>query len=209
MPSIWVERLGRNFEQALDLLAGAVQDCTDELWEASMWEVPALDANHQFLGPDWKPVTDSEQRRALSQRWVERRSTPWSVAWHALETLDYDLSGEFAPWAPPPPFAGHPHWRDLPSLPAAWSRPEILGYTDHCRQRVRDTLATMTDEKAATPLPAAHRYRGQPYAWIVTGAVGHTTEHAAQIRLFITAGARSPSTPPPGRRMPTAQGTVS
>ena len=45
----------------------------------------------------------------------------------------------------------------------------------------------MTDEQAATPLPEAHRYRGQPHAWIITSAVGHTIEHAAQIRQFITA----------------------
>ena len=44
----------------------------------------------------------------------------------------------------------------------------------------------MTDEKAATPLPQAHRNAGQPYAWIITRALGHTIEHAAQIRQFIT-----------------------
>jgi hypothetical protein len=63
----------------------------------------------------------------------------------------------------------------------------MLGYLDYCRTRVRDTLADMTDEQAATPLPEAHRSSGQPHAWIVMGAVGHTIEHAAQIRQFITA----------------------
>jgi hypothetical protein len=192
MASIWVESLGRSFEQALDLLAAAVRDCPDELWETSMWLVPAPDPDRQFLGSDWNPVTDAAQRRALVERWVQRWSTPWSVAWHALEVLDYDLNGEFGPWAPPPPFTGHPHWRDLPSLPAAWSRSEMLGYIDYCRQQVRNTLAGVTDEKAATPLPAAHRYRGQPHAWIITGLVGHTTEHASQIRQFITAAGIAP-----------------
>ncbi len=63
----------------------------------------------------------------------------------------------------------------------------MLGYLDYCRTRARDTLAGMTDEQAATPLPQAHRYSGQPLAWIMTSAVGHTIEHAAQIRQFITA----------------------
>jgi hypothetical protein len=192
MASIWVESLRRSFERALDLLAGAVRDCTDELWETTMWEVPAPDADRQFLGSDWNPVTDAGQRRALVQRWVERWSTPWSVAWHALEVLDYDLKGESGPWAPPPPFTGHPHWRDLPSLPAAWSRSEMLVYIDYCGQQVRNTLTGMTDEKAATPLPPAHRRRGQPHAWTITGLVGHTTEHASQIRQFITAAGISP-----------------
>jgi hypothetical protein len=68
-----------------------------------------------------------------------------------------------------------------------WTRSELLGYLDYCRTRVRDTLAGMTDEQAARPLPQAHRYSGQPHAWIIMGAVGHTIEHAAQIRQFITA----------------------
>jgi len=186
MAAIWVESLGRSFEQALDLLAATVRDCTDELWEMSMWHVPAVDPDHKFVDSDWNPVTDSAQRRALARRWVQRRSTPWSVAWHALEGLDYDLNGESGPWAPPPPFTGHPHWRDLASLPAAWSRSDVLGYIEYCRRRVRDTLTHMTDERAAKPLPPAHRYRGQPHAWIITSIVGHTTEHASQIRQFIT-----------------------
>jgi hypothetical protein len=189
MTSIWLESLGRDFEQALDAFASAVRDCTDRLWGESMWPVPAPGPDHQFLGPDWQPITDPAQRSVLLERWVQRRSTPWSVAWHTLESLDYDLNGEFEPWAPPPPFTGHPHWRDLPSLPAAWTQSEILAYTDHCRQQARNTLAGMTDEKAARPLPPAHRYRGQPHAWIITGLVRHTTEHAAQIRQFISAAA--------------------
>jgi hypothetical protein len=57
---------------------------------------------------------------------------------------------------------------------------------------VRDTLSGMTDEKAATPLPPAHRYCGQAHAWIITGAVGHTIEHGSQIRQFVTDAGISP-----------------
>lgn len=192
MASVWVESLGRSFEQGLDLLAAAVRDCTDELWDTAMWPVPAPGPDHQFLGPDWSPIADAAQRTVRIERWVQRRSTPWSVAWHALEVFDYDLNGEFSPWSPPTPFAGHPHWRDLPSLPAPWSRSEMLGYIEHCRQQARTTLASMTDEKAATPLPPVHRYAGQPHAWIITGLVVHTTEHASQIRQFITAAGIAP-----------------
>jgi hypothetical protein len=67
------------------------------------------------------------------------------------------------------------HWRDLTMLPTAWSRSDLLGYVRYCRQRVRETLEGMTDVKAATLLPPDHRYRGQPYAWILTGIPGHTT----------------------------------
>ena len=190
MASVWVESLGRSFERALDLLAAAVRDCTDELWETAMWQVSAPDPDDELLGPDGKPVTDAAQRSAL----VQRHSTPWGVAWHALECFDYDLNGEFGPWASPPPFTGHPHWRDLTRLPAAWSPSEMLAYIDYCRQRVRNTLAGMTDEKAAAPLPPVHRYGGQPHAWIITALVGHTTEHASQIRQFVTAAGIAPDT---------------
>jgi hypothetical protein len=84
MTSIWLESLGRTFDEALDLLAAAVRDCTDDLWEASMWEVPADVFGAEPLGPDGKPVTDPAARHALAQR----RSTPWSVAWHAREGRD-------------------------------------------------------------------------------------------------------------------------
>jgi hypothetical protein len=74
----------------------------------------------------------------------------------------------------------------MTTLPVAWTRAEMLGYIDYCRQRVRDTLAGLTDELASTPLPAAHRYAGHPHAWAITGALGHTIEHGSQIRQFIT-----------------------
>jgi hypothetical protein len=186
--SIWVESLGRNFEGALGLLEAAIRDCTDELWEASMWVVPARDAAAEPTDAGGSPVSDPAARPAL----LQRHSTPWSIAWHALEVLDYDLAGEFVPWAPPAPFTEKAHWRELMTLPSPWSRPELLGYLDYCRRRARDTLSDMTDEKAAAPLPPAHRYCGRPYAWELTALPLHTVEHAAQIRQFITAGGVAP-----------------
>lgn len=188
MSSIWVESLGRNFEGSLGQLEAAIRDCTDELWETSMWVVPARDADAELTGPDGTLVTDPAARHAL----VQRHSTPWSIAWHALEVLDYDLAGEFVPWAPPPPFNGKAHWRDLTTLPSAWSRSEMLRYVDYSRQRVRDTLSDMTDEMAATPLPPAHRDHGRPFAWELAGLPLHTVEHASQIRQFITTAGVAP-----------------
>jgi hypothetical protein len=71
-------------------------------------------------------------------------------------------------------------------LPAAWPRSDVLAYVDHCRQVSRKALVGMTEEKAARPLPPAHRYGGQPHAWILTALIGNTTEHASQIRQFVT-----------------------
>jgi len=68
----------------------------------------------------------------------------------------------------------------------------MLRYVDYCRQRVRDTLSDMTEEKAATPLPPAHRDHGRPFAWELAGLPLHTVEHASQIRQFITAAGVAP-----------------
>jgi hypothetical protein len=182
MVSVWVEGVGLSLDEALELLATAVRGCSDELWPASVWRVQASEILAKVRDVGGRPVTDPARRDALIQRW----SAPWSVAWHALEVLDYDLAGELDAWAPPPPFAGKPHWQTFASLPVPWSQSAIGGYIDYCRQRVRDTLVGMTEGKAATVLPPAHRYEGRPYAWIVTSLVGHTTAHATQIQLFIT-----------------------
>ena len=182
MVSIWVESISRSLDEALELLAAAVGDCPDDLWRTPMWRVHASEILGEVLDVSGDPVTDAVLRDALIQRW----SAPWSVAWHAVEVLDYDLTGELAAWAPPPPFTGKPHWRTFTGLPVPWSQSEIGGYIGYCRLRVRDRLAGMTVEKASVMLPPAHRYEGRPYAWVVTSLIGHTTAHAIQIRQFIT-----------------------
>ena len=178
MGTIWAESVRRSLDESVELLGAVVQDCPDGLWRAPMWRVQPSEIVGEVFDDDGITITDSAQREARIQRW----SQPWSVAWHALEVLDYDLTGELAPWTPPPPFAGHPHWQTFTSLPVGWSHSEIAGYVDYCRQRGRDSLGDLTEEEAATVLPATHRYAGTPYAWIVTSLIAHTTAHATQIR---------------------------
>lgn len=185
MPSVWGLSVRGGLDQALALLADVVRNCPDELWQVPMWRVDAAEIVGAVRDVDGHAVTESAQRETLVQRW----STPWSVAWHVLEVLDYDLTSELDVWAPPPPFAGKPHWQTFTSLPVPWSKADISGYIDYCRQRVHDTLTDMTEERAAIALPPAHRYRDRPYAQIVTSLIGHTTAHATQIRQFVDAAA--------------------
>ncbi len=76
MTSIWLESLGRNFDEALDLLVEAMRDCTDDLWASSMWEVPA-----DLFGPEPPAPTESpsltQQRAMLSPSDAQLRG-----AWH-------------------------------------------------------------------------------------------------------------------------------
>ena len=187
--SIWAESVASALDDGLITLALAVGVCEGDVWTTSMWEVPARDPALPLAGPGGGLVTDPAERLALAQRF----STPWSVAWHALEVVDYDLTGDLAPWdLPPAPFTDHPHWRDFTSLPGPWRQSEVLGYIEHCRQRVRDTFDGLTDERAATPLPETHRRAGMPYARLLTNLVAHTNEHAAQILQHVNAAGARP-----------------
>ena len=80
-------------------------------------------------------------------------SAPWFLGYHALTTLDYDLAAEFEPWAPPQPFDDNtyafPH--------RVFTKPELLGYVDWCRGRVRQTLDGLTEEMAASAMTEALR----------------------------------------------------
>jgi hypothetical protein len=165
----------RNFDVALRLMATALTDCPDGLWEKDLWpdEAPTGPTSHGGL----------------------HGSAPWFLAYHALLTLDYDLAAEFEPWEPPQPFDENTF--AFPNR--IFTRAELLGYTDYCGARVRQTLDERFEEKAAWPLPEAHRERGVLYGVMVGGIPLHIIEHASQIRQFLTsAGVRVQ--PMPGDR---------
>ena len=159
----FVQSMAHNFEQALRLMEAALTDCPDELWQADLWpdEAPTGPGPHGGL----------------------HGSAPWFLAYHGLSCLDYDLTGEFEPWAPPQPFDDNTY-----SFPnRMFTKPELLGYVDWCRGRVRLTIDAVTEELAARPLPSAHRYRGMLFGVLVGSVPLHVVEHASQIRQFLTA----------------------
>jgi DinB superfamily len=159
----FVQSMSSNFEQALRLLEAALADCPDELWATDLWpdEAPTAPTPHGGL----------------------HGSAPWFLGYHALTTLDYDLTAEFAPWAPPPPLDDNT-WSSPNRM---FTKTELLGYVEYCRERVGQTLDGLTEEAAARPLPPAHRHRGMLYGEIVGSMPLHVVEHAAQIRQFLTA----------------------
>lgn len=163
MTSIFAKSLASTFDIALRLMEAALADCTDDLWRTDLW-------------PD-------EARTAPTPHGGLHGSAPWFLGYHALSCLDYDLTGDFEPWAPPQPFDDNTY--GFPNR--IFTRPELLGYVDWCRGRVRQTLDTLTEESAARPLPSTHRYQGMAFGVIVGNVPGHVVEHAAQIRQFLTA----------------------
>jgi hypothetical protein len=170
----FVQSMEHNFEQALRLMETALTDC-----------LPASCGRR----------TCGRRRRLPAPHGGLHGSAPWFLGYHALNTLDYDLAGEFEPWAPPQPFDdntyGFPNRR--------FTKPELLGYVEWCRGRVRQTLGGLTEEMAARPLPSAHRYHGLLFAKIVGSRPLHVVEHAFQIRQFLTAAGLTVQ-PMPGDR---------
>jgi hypothetical protein len=163
MTNTFAQSMKWNLDDALRRMRTAVADCPDELWMADLW-------------PDQAPARPGPAGGLEG-------SAPWNLAHHALYAADLDLSGAFGPWEPPPPFRDH-----VSGLPSrVFTRDELLGYVEYCRERARSTLDGMTEEAAARPLPSGHRFRGVPFGMLVGNVPLHIVEHAAQIRQFLTA----------------------
>jgi hypothetical protein len=154
--------MARNFEEALRLLEAALLDCPDILWERDLW-------------PDEAPTSPTSYGGLHG-------SAPWFLAYHALFTLDYDLTSEFETWSPTQPFDENTF--AFPNR--AFTRAELLGYVDYCRARARQTLEDHFEERAAWILPDVHRGHGTLYGVMVGSIPLHVIEHASQIRQFLT-----------------------
>lgn len=165
MTTAFVQMLGDQYGYALTLMKNAVGDCPDHLWATDLW-------------PDEAPA-----RLAREGSKGLRGSAPWNLAHHALVCLDYDLTGGWERWEPPPPFDE----REYADPTRLFTRSELLGYVDWCRGRVHQVLDALTEERAACPLPSTHRYGGTLFGVLLGSVPLHVVEHAAQIRQFITA----------------------
>lgn len=183
MTSTWAASLAHNYESAVESMRAVLQDCPDELWAANMWEVRKTDlAVLPPRGADGEVPEDP----VVQERMLQAFSAVWSVAYHALFHLDYDLGGGIEPWSPPPPFGKDDQGAFV--VPRTYTRDELLTYTDYCVTGRGGILDGLTDEQAAAPLPDNHRYKGKPYAEQLIAALLHLNEHAAQVRQFVTGG---------------------
>jgi hypothetical protein len=157
------EMLWRQYAVAIDSLRDALRDCPEQLWEAR-------------LGDD-EP-----------DQWVAAGfSAFWYLGYHTLFWLDLYLTGAEEGFAPPAPF-------DLVEmesgevLPRVYTRHELLGYLDLCRQRCQETVGRMSTEQA-------HRtcrfpWGELPFAELQLYNMRHVQEHAAQLHLFLGQRAR-------------------
>jgi hypothetical protein len=152
------EMLWRQFEASIDMLGGALRDCPDELWEKKLWD----DRADQWVAAGF--------------------SAFWYLGYHALFWLDLYLTGAEEGFAPPAPF-------DLVEmesdevLPRTYSREELLGYLEICRQRCRETIGALSPELAKRL--CRFPWGGLPFAELQLYSLRHVQEHAAQLNMFL------------------------
>lgn len=152
------EMLWRQFGVAIEMLGDALRECPDALWETQLW----ADAPDQWVAKGF--------------------SRFWYLGYHTLFWLDLYLTGAEEGFAPPEPFdlvemhAGE-------TLPRAYTREELLGYLEQCRQRCKDTIYAMTPEQANRLCSFA--WGEAPFAELQLYNMRHVQEHAAQLLMFL------------------------
>jgi len=155
--------LWRQFGAAIDTLGDALNACPDELWEGRLWE----DKPDQWVAAGF--------------------SAFWYLGYHTLFWLDLYLYGAEEGFMPPEPFdlvemeAGE-------TLPRTYSREELLGYLDYCRQKCRETILALSPEEAKRV--CRFPWGEVPYGELLLYNMRHVQEHAAQLHLFLGKRAR-------------------
>ena len=157
------EMLWRQFSVAIDTFGNALRNCPDELWEKQLWKDQ----------PD---------------QWVAAGFSAFRyLGYHTLFWLDLYLTGAEEGFAPPAPFdlvEMEPH----ETLPRIYTKEELLGYLDDCRQRCQETIRALTSEQANRL--CRFSWGELPFAELLLYTMRHVQEHAAQLSLFLAQQAR-------------------
>ena len=112
------------------------------------------------------------------------RGAFWYLAYHVLFFLDLYLSSEGeSGFRPPAPF-GIGELEDEVVVPdPAYGKDALLGYLEHCRQRLDTVMAGMTEAWAADPCPFP--YRAMSNGELLLYNMRHVQHHAAQLNLLL------------------------
>lgn len=152
------EMLWRQFKITIDDLEKALHDCPDELWENRLW----ADQPDQWVAAGF--------------------SAFWYLGYHTLFWLDLYLTGAEEGFSPPEPF-------DLVEmesgevLPRTYTRKELLGYLDDCRQKCRETILSLSPEQANHL--CTFPWGEVPFGELLLYTMRHVQEHATQLNLFL------------------------
>ena len=117
--------------------------------------------------------------------WGDRSRRPefWYLVYHTLFWLDLYLSDSAENFTPPAPFT-------LSELDPAgllpnrvYSKEELKKYFDHGRRKCRETIQTLTDEKARQPFKFGRIELN--FAGLLLYNMRHVQHHAAQLNLIL------------------------
>jgi hypothetical protein len=152
------EMLWRQLRVAIDTFGDALRNCPDELWEKQLWK----DQPDQWVAAGF--------------------SAFWYLGYHTLFWLDLYLTGAEEGFAPSAQFdlvEMEPH----ETLPRVYTKEEMLGYLDVCRQRCQETIHALTSEQANRL--CRFSWGELPFAELLLYTMRHMQEHAAQLNLFL------------------------
>jgi hypothetical protein len=158
MGIITKEMLWQQFAIAIDSLGNAIKSCPDDLWETPLW----ADDPNQWVAPGFSQF--------------------WYLCYHTLFWLDLYLTGAEEEFLPPDPF-DLVEMQEGEVLPRVYSREELIGYFEFCRQRCHDTILEMTNKQAKRICTFA--WGDVPFAELMLYTMRHVQEHAAQLHMFL------------------------
>ena len=130
-------------------------------------------------------MLENAMKECPDKLWGDRSKKPefWYVAFHTLWWLDLYLSEGVRGFTPPAPYTLD-EFDPAGLLPErVYTKDEIQSYLEHCRKKCKETIQSLTDEKASQ--------RGG-FRWI-EGSVTelhlynlrHVQHHAAQLNLIL------------------------
>ena len=117
--------------------------------------------------------------------WGDRSRRPefWYLVYHTLFWLDLYLTGAVEGFAPPGPFT-------LDELDPAgllpgrvYAKEELRAYLARCRRKCRETIESLTDERANEP--CAFGWGRVSFAELLLYNMRHVQHHAAQLNLLL------------------------
>jgi uncharacterized damage-inducible protein DinB len=155
--------LWRQFAVAIDSFGDALRTCPDDLWEQQLWQ----DESDQWVAAGF--------------------ASYWYLCYHTLFWLDLYLTGAEEGFHPPAPF-DLVEMQANEELPRTYTRTELLGYLELCRQRCQETIMSLTVEQAYRTCSFA--WGEVPFAELLLYTMRHVQEHAAQLHLFLGQHAR-------------------
>jgi hypothetical protein len=186
MANARIDRAGlcAKFDAAIDVLEAALRDCPDELWAASMWQVPRTD-RWMWPQPGVEPIPERTEES------IQRFSAFWVIAHHCLWFLDFYVRADPTGFASPEYVRGGPPELPWPADGAAplpegsFSREALLRYAEHGRNQIRERIESMPEAEFQDACGPHHPHAGKTLLELLDVNLEHVIEHGGQMAGFV------------------------